>query len=221
MRAGRRNGTAPPSNPGDVLILEGLMTTTNDDGSLNASPMGPRTDESMQTLLLRPFRTSTTYRNLKRTGVGVFHVTDDVEMLARAAVGELRPAPPTHPCSAVAGFILSGACRWYAVEVTELDDRDERTTIHCRTVGMGALRPFFGLNRAKHAVVEGAILATRLHLLTADDVARQFTALRPLVEKTGGPAEHRAFEFLEAYVRSHGVPLAVAAGAAPPEPRHE
>lgn len=197
------------------------MTTTNEDGSLNASPMGPRTDESMQSLLLRPFRTSTTYRNLKRTGVGVFHVTDDVEMLARAAVGVLQPLPPTQPCAAVAGFILCGACRWYAVEVTELDDREERTTIHCRTVGMGALRPFFGLNRAKHAVVEGAILATRLHLIAPDDVARQFTALQPLVEKTGGPAEHRAFAFLQDFVRRHGVPLAGPDESAAAESRHE
>jgi hypothetical protein len=189
------------------------MTTQNADGTPNTSPMGPRVDETMQTLVLRPFQTSTTYRNLKRTGVGVFHVTDDVEMLARAAVGELQPPPATVPCSAVEGFVLSGACRWYAVRVEELNDREERTTITCRTVGMGSLRPFFGLNRAKHAVVEGAILATRLHLLAADDVARQFAALRPLVDKTGGEAEHRAFAFLEAYVRRHGVPPADAGPA--------
>lgn len=183
------------------------MTTRNEDGTPNTSPMGPRVDETMQTLVLRPFQTSTTYRNLKRTGVGVFHVTDDVDMLARAAVGELQPSPATVPCSAVDGFVLTGACRWYAVRVEALDDREERTTITCRTVGMGSLRPFFGLNRAKHAVVEGAILATRLHILAADEVARQFVALRPLVEKTGGDAERRALAFLEAFVRRHGVSL--------------
>lgn len=188
------------------MILEGLMTTTNDDGTVNVSPMGPRVDESLQEFVLRPFQTSTTYKNLKRTGVGVFHVTDDVEMLAHAAVGKLSPLPPTAPCDAVAGFILTGACRWFAVCVAELDDSAERTTIVCRTVADGELRPFFGLNRAKHAVVEAAILATRLHLLPAEDVARQIDALRPLVEKTGGDAERRAFAFLDDYIRNfkHG-----------------
>jgi len=185
------------------MILEGLMTTTNDDGTLNVSPMGPRVDETLREFVLRPFQTSTTYKNLKRTGVGVFHVTDDVEMLAQAAVGELQPLPPTKPCEAVEGLVLTGACRWYAVRVAELDDREERTTIVCRTVAEGEQRPFFGLNRAKHAVVEAAILATRLNLIAADEVAQQIVALRPLVEKTGGEAERRAFAFLEDYIRKN------------------
>lgn len=189
------------------MILEGLMTTTGDDGTVNVSPMGPRVDEALQEFILRPFQTSTTYRNLKRTGVGVFHVTDDVEMLARAAVGRLQPPPELRPCAAVKGFLLAGACRWFALRVAELDDRDERTTITCRVVAAGELRPFFGLNRAKHAVVEAAILATRLHLIAPDEIARQFVALRPLVEKTGGAAERRAFAFLEDHLRGAGVPL--------------
>lgn len=189
------------------MILEGLMTTTNEDGTANVSPMGPRVDASFETFVLRPFQTSTTYRNLKRTGVGVFHVTDDVEMLAHAAVGDSPPRLTTEPSTAVDGFVITSACRWFALRVERLDDRDERTTIVCRAVADGELRPFFGLNRAKHAVVEGAILSTRLHLIPHDDVARQFLALRPLVEKTGGDAERRAFVFLEDYVRRAGVPL--------------
>ena len=61
------------------MILEGLMTTVNADGTVNVSPMGPRVDAGLTTFTLRPFQTSTTYCNLKRTGMGVFHVTDDVE----------------------------------------------------------------------------------------------------------------------------------------------
>jgi hypothetical protein len=188
------------------MILEGLMTTMNEDGTVNVSPMGPRVDESLESFVLRPFQTSTTYRNLKRTGAGVFHVTDDVEMLAHAAVGDLRPLPAMQRCAAVDGFIISDACRWFALHVAELDDREERTTITCRTVASGELRPFFGLSRAKHAVVEAAILATRLHLIEFDEVRRQITALRPLVEKTGGDAERRAFAFLEQYIRAKSGP---------------
>lgn len=195
------------------MILEGLLTTTAVDGSVHLAPMGPIVDESLDTFVLRPFQTSTSYQNMKRTGGGVFHVTDDVEMLARAAVGELRTTPPTQSCAAVNGFILSGACRWFALKVAELDDREERTTIRCRAIDRGELRPFFGLNRAKHAVVEGSILATRLHLLPHDEIARQFVALRPLVEKTGGEAEQRAFMFLQDYVRRRGVPLPTVGGA--------
>jgi hypothetical protein len=48
--------------------------------------------------------------------------------------------------------------------------------------------------------LEGAILVTRLELLGKEEVERQMHALKPLVEKTGGPAEHRAWRQLESIV---------------------
>jgi uncharacterized protein len=190
------------------MIIEGLMTTTNADGTPNVSPMGPRVAAEEATdwtrLVVRPFRTSTTYANLKRTGQGVFHVTDDVEMIAAGAIGRLTPPPPLRRTE-TGLLILEGACRWYALEVACLDDSEDRTTIEMRVVERGALREFFGLNRAKHAVVEAAILATRLHLIDRDEIERQLTALRPLVEKTGGSAEHRAFAMLTDFITASDV----------------
>ena len=184
------------------MILEGIVTTINDDGTVNVSPMGPRVDVEMNRLVLRPYQTSTTYRNLKRHGEGVFHVTDDVELLARAAVGRPDPPPPMFPAERVAGSILTDACRWYAFRVASLDDRHERTEIVADVVDRGRLRDFFGFNRAMHAVVEAAILATRVAFLPASDVLRQFDQLAVLVEKTGGDGQRRAFAYLDQYVRA-------------------
>jgi hypothetical protein len=184
------------------LILEGIVTTLNADGTVHVSPMGPRVDESISHLVLKPYRTSTTYGNLKRSGQGVFHVTDDVELIAHAAVGVPEPMPAMEPARAVEGSVLSGACRWYALVVRTLDDREERTEIVCDVVDSGRLRDFFGFNRGKHAVLEAAILATRTEFLPADEIRSQFDRLRALVEKTGGPAEHRAFQFLNDFVRA-------------------
>jgi hypothetical protein len=182
------------------MILEGIITTMNADGTVNISPMGPRVDDAMRQLVLRPYQTSTTYQNLKRSGQGVFHVTDDVELLARTAVAVPDPLPALVPCPAVEGWIIAGACRWYALRVRSLDDRSERTEIVCDVVDQGRLRDFFGFNRAKHAVVEAAILATRTGFLSADDVLAEYNRLAVLVEKTGGPAERRAFEYLHDFV---------------------
>ncbi len=184
------------------MILEGIVTTLNADGTVNISPMGPRVDEPIRRLVLKPYRTSTTYENLKRTGQAIFHVTDDVELIARAAVGVPDPLPALEPARAVAGKILSGACRWYALQVQSLDDRQERTEIICDVVDHGRLRDFFGFNRGKHAVLEAAILATRVEFLPPEEILSQFETLRVLVQKTGGPAEHRAFQFLSDYVRA-------------------
>ena len=79
----------------------------------------------MTRLELRPFRTARTYANLKAHGEGVLHVTDDVLLLARAAVGELDPPPPMVPATAVRGQVLSDACRYYEFKVVRCDDRAE------------------------------------------------------------------------------------------------
>ncbi len=184
------------------MILEGIITTLSADGTVNISPMGPEVDPAIRRLVLKPYQTSTTYRNLKRAGQGVFHVTDDVELLARAAIGVPDPLPAMEPAQAVEGKILSGACRWYAFRARSLDDSGERTRIVCDVVAEGRLRDFFGFNRAKHAVVEAAILATRTEFLPAEEILSQFERLKIMVDKTGGPAEHRAFEFLSAFVQS-------------------
>ena len=184
------------------LILEGIATTSNADGSVNVSPMGPIVDASMSTLLLRPYQTSTTYKNLKRTGQGVFHVTDDVEMIAHAAVGDLSPTPTIQRHEATGGLILSDACRWYAFEVAELDDTQERTLIECRVVDSGRLRDFFGFNRAKHAVLEAAILATRVSLLPPEQIEAEMERLAIPVDKTAGEQESRAFAFLCEYIEA-------------------
>jgi hypothetical protein len=184
----------------DGLLVEGIVTTRNADGSLHVAPMGPIVDLDFTQLLLRPYRTSTTYQNLKRTRQGVFNVTDDVEMFARAAVGQLSESPRVFPAKAIDGCALADSCRWYAFAVDSVDDATERTEIRARVVEYGRVRDFCGFNRAKHAVIEAAILATRLQWLEAAFVRREFERLAVLVEKTGGRQEHAAFEFLRQFV---------------------
>jgi hypothetical protein len=184
----------------DATLLEGIVSTLNVDGSPHVAPMGPIVDDEFNWLLLRPFRSSTTYQNLKRNGEGVLHVTDDVELIARAAVGQLQPLPRLMPAKSIQGVILADACRWYAFRVESLDDREERTKIVARVVDHGTIREFFGFNRAKHAVVEAAILATRVQLLDSQHIRNEMDRLAGLVEKTGGGQEHRAFDFLQQYV---------------------
>ena len=195
------------------MILEGIVTTVNDDATLNIAPMGPRVDSGMTLARfeLRPYRSSTTYHNLKARGEGVFHVTDDVLLLAQTAIGlPPSPAPETRPADVVAGRILLGSCRYYEFRLIELDDREERTMIVAETTAQGRLRDFLGFNRARHAVVEAAILATRTEFLPLDEMLADFRKLAVLVDKTGGPRERAAFTLLHRHVHDaavrHGFP---------------
>jgi hypothetical protein len=183
------------------MILEGIVTTQDAAGAVNVAPMGPIVDDTMSTLRLRPFQTSQTYRNLKIVPCGIFHVVDDVLLLARAAVGFLAETPPTFPAENVPGAVLAQACRWYEFRVEKLDDSNERAEIVARVVHVGRLRDFFGFNRAKHAVLEAAILATRIHLIPREEILAEFARLKTLVDKTAGPQETEAFALLERFVR--------------------
>jgi hypothetical protein len=182
------------------VILEGVVTTLDEDGSVHIASMGPDVADGFDHLVLRPFQTSRTFENLRRTGQGVLHVTDDVELIARAAIGQLLETPPHRPAPMIRGAILEEVCRWYAFQAESIDDRAVRAMIPCRVVAAGSLRDFFGFNRAKHAVVEAAVLATRLSLLPRELVDAEMQRLAPLVDKTGGPAERRAFALLSQFV---------------------
>ncbi|MBI3406766.1 MAG: DUF447 family protein [Planctomycetes bacterium] len=180
------------------MILEGIVTTIGQEtGEVNIAPMGPHVDDVMERFVLRPFPTSQTYKNLKAHGEGVLHVTDDVLLLAKAAVGSVTPIPTMVPAAKVCGFVLTDSCRYFEFRVMSIDEREPRVRIEMETIHAGRLRDFFGFNRAKHAVVEAAILATRIALLPRAAIESEFKRLAVLVEKTGGPREKEAFAFLE------------------------
>jgi hypothetical protein len=183
------------------MILEGIVTTVSADDQVNIAPMGPQVASTMDRFVLRPFQTAQTYRNLRSVPEGVFHITDDVLLLARTAIGQIGPAPALIPATKVRGMVLEDCCRFFEFQVIALDDRTERTRIEVATIHSGRRRDFFGFNRAKHAVIEAAILATRIHLLPFEAIAADYTKLALIVDKTGGEQEHQAFSLLRAHVQ--------------------
>jgi hypothetical protein len=181
------------------VILESIVTTVDSDGCVNIAPMGPRTNASQTEFALRPFTSSRTYRNLLATRTAVIHVTDDANLFARAAVDALDRSTTRSLVTPLDGekfWLLKDCHRWFAVEIAQISGREPRRELRCHIVKSGIVRPFFGFNRAKHAVIEAAILATRTHLLSAAEIGEQLERLRPLIDKTAGGDEHEAFDFL-------------------------
>ncbi len=187
------------------MIVEGIITTVSADGGANVAAMGAVVGEedpdALARIVLRPYKTTTTYANLKRVGEAVFHVTDDVALIARAALDRIETRPRLEPAQGVTGWIVADACRWYALRMTAIDETRDRAEALMEVVARGRIRDSLGLCRAKHAVVEAAIMATRTHLLAAADIAADMARLSQLVMKTGGPKEIAAFGFLLDYIQ--------------------
>ena len=187
------------------MILEAIVTSADANGNVNLAPMGPVVSDdfgeqkSPDRLILKPFNSSLTYRNLIATGKAVVHVTDDVSLIARTAVGELGAneiSSLVQQWEDSQWWHLRTCHRWMAVQVEAVSDHQPRVEMDCRVVHCETEKPFFGFNRAKFAVIEAAILATRTQLLAAEQIQAELDRLRPLIEKTGGQAEQTAFDFL-------------------------
>ncbi len=186
------------------MILEGIVTSLNTAGSLNIAPMGPVVEtDNNKTLLLRPFQSSTTFQNLSQQRCGVFHVVDNVLLVARAAINVWESSPETFAASQIKGDVLKDSCRWLEFEVDQIDTSHQRSEMIVRVVHTERLRDFFGLNRAKHLVLEAIILATRVHLLSQEEIETALKMYRTPIEKTAGENEQLAFSLIESYLQAY------------------
>jgi hypothetical protein len=181
------------------MIVEGIITSRDVRGEVNFAPMGLEWGE--ERLALKPFLETTTFRNVSATGCAVFNLVDDVFLLAQAAIGS--PQFPWRPAERVDGAVLEAACSWYELEVESIDATPPRSRIETRVVHRGRGREFIGFNRAKHAVLEAAILATRVHMLPPTQIKEELDRLEVLVQKTAGPREQEAWAMLRQYVAGH------------------
>jgi hypothetical protein len=161
--------------------------------------MGVRWGE--EELVFWPFDATRTLRNLRGHGEAVVHLTDDVLLFVEAALGHPRPA--MRPASVIDGSVIEDANAWREVVVTEISSgtrEPPRSRVRARVVASGTgLREPLGLCRARHAAVEASILASRLKWLGADQVWGELDRLQELVDKTAGPRERAAMD----YVRRH------------------
>lgn len=189
-----------------TLIVETVVTTLDDQGEPHFAAMGVAWGE--ETIVIRPYANTRTLRHLRARGQAVVNVTDDVLLFAKSALTHERL--PCEPAPRVHGVILRDACHWREVEVREIAmpaTRVARADVVTRVVGTGTRRPFVGLCRAKHAVVEASILASRLRFLPLPEIFGELGRLETLVEKTGGPREWEALRFIQSYVgRQAGAP---------------
>jgi uncharacterized protein len=180
------------------VILETIVTTMDSQGAINFAPMGVEWGD--ETIVLKPFLETTTFRNVSASGAAVVNLTDDAMLFAQGAISS--PQFPSVPASVVRGVVLEAACSWRELEVLQIDATPPRSRIDTRVVHRGVRREFIGFNRARHAVLEAAILATRTHLLPAEQIRDEYARLQIVVDKTAGPREQEAMQLLTQYVRS-------------------
>ncbi len=199
------------------MIIEGVLTTEDATGAMHVSPIGPHVDDALSRWTLKPFQSSTTFINLQASSRAIFHVVDDSLLMAAAVLGLCNPARPLNPTldgidskqieSMVAavfkpeiGWVLDSSCSYYALSIEQWDVTGPRAIANCSLQCRVEKRPFWGWNRAKHSILELAIVASRVQMLERSVIDDELDRHGIIIEKTAGPRELAAWELLKRHL---------------------
>ncbi|WP_157269148.1 DUF447 domain-containing protein [Azohydromonas aeria] len=180
-------------------IFEVVVSTLSPDGQPHHAPLGVRYRGNE--VVLMPFKPSTTLMNLLGTGCAVLNVVVDTRVIAGCVTG--RRNWPVLPARVVRGVRLECALRHLELRLLHTQDDPQRPSLRMVRVHEESHGEFMGFNRAQAAVVEGSVLVSRLHLLPREKVEGEMRYLQIAIDKTAGPEEHEAWDWLRMAVADH------------------
>jgi hypothetical protein len=185
-----------PSQP----LIETVVTTLEPNGDTNCAAMGVRWGD--EELTFWPFQETRTLSNLRARGEAVVHLTDDALLFVQSALG--HPQPATRAAAKVAGAVIEDCSAWREVaviEITEPAGELPRWCVRARVVAAGTgSQPPLGMCRARYAVIEASIVASRLRRLGLEGVVAELDRLQDLIDRTAGPRERAAMDYVRDYV---------------------
>lgn len=183
----------------ETIIYETIITTVDEQGAVHVTPFGIRMQGDF--VVISPFKPSTTLNNILSTQYAVVNMTDDVRVFAGALthrqVGELVKAEQ------VDGYRLANTLAHKELKLVRFEDDDVRPQLFMEVVQEVQHQPFQGFNRAQAAVIELAVLVSRLKRLPMEKITQEMAYLKIAIEKTAGQRELEAWGWLEEAVSNH------------------
>jgi hypothetical protein len=180
-------------------IRETIITTVDASGKVHIAPIGIIAEKDGW--VIAPFRPSVTLDNLAAVPFAIANYTDDARVFAGCLTG--RKDWPTVPVEGSAVPRLKAALSHSVLHVESIADDGVRPRHFCRIVQEETHAPFTGFNRARAAVLELAILVSRLNMLPCEKIEAEIAYLSIAIEKTAGPDEKEAWGWLMQKVTDH------------------
>lgn len=174
------------------LIYETIITSLNADDQPYFAPFGIR--ERGDLVIMAPFRPSISLDNILLHRCAVMNLTDDVRVFAGALTG--RRDWPSRPADKVHGVVLESALAHRELQLLEVHEDAQRPELVFKVVHEAQHQPFRGFNRAQAAVIELAVLVSRLHMLPMEKIDAEMAYLNIAMDKTAGEREMQAWQWL-------------------------
>ncbi len=174
------------------MIRETIVTTQSEQGDVHIAPMGIH--ERGDQLIIMPFRPSASLENILASRAAVVNYTDDVRIFAGCLTG--RKNWPLKSTDVIKGKYLAVALAHSELELQNIEENEQRPKLFCNVVHEVNHVPFRGFNRAQFAVVEAAVLVSRLRMLPWPKIQSEIEYLKIGLDKTAGDREREAWDWL-------------------------
>jgi hypothetical protein len=174
------------------MIYETIISTIDNNGKSHVTPFGVQKKDNL--FVIAPFRPSTTLENILHTQYAVMNLTDDVRIFA-GAIARVQTFTLL-PATKIAGFRLAETLAHHELQLVEVNEDIERPQLLMRSVHQETHHPFSGFNRAQAAVIELAVLASRLNRLPKEKILSERDYLQIAMDKTAGEREWQAWQWL-------------------------
>ena len=175
------------------MIFETIITTVNLAGEPHMTPFGIQYQNDL--VIISPYKPSTTLDNILATNCAVMNLTDDVRVFAAALTN--KTAAPTLQANKIKACRLADCLAHVELELIEVRDDATRPQLLMKKVFEQNHQPFAGFNRAQAAVIELAVLVSRLHMLPREKIETEMQYLRVAIDKTAGEREREAWGWLQ------------------------
>lgn len=174
------------------MIYETIITSLDNQNNPNVAPFGIQLQDGL--VVISPYKPSVTLDNILATQHAVMNLTDDVRVFAGALTR--RQAWTLLPATKITGVRLAETLVHKELKLVKVNEDDLRPQLFLEVSHEEQHESFKGFNRAQAAVIELAVLASRLQMLPKDKVMSEFNYLKIAIDKTAGERELQAWGWL-------------------------
>ena len=183
-----------------TYVRETIVTTKNQDNTVKVSPLGIYIDEGI--LKIKPFKPSASLDNILRNKSGVINYVDDVRIFTSCIIKK-KINIDFAATNIIDCFRIKNAVSHTEFIVENIDENNKRPTITCKPVYEETHKMYYGFNRAKSAVIELCILASRLGIIDNKKIDDEIKYLQIAINKTAGSNEAEAWGWLLEYINKY------------------
>jgi len=183
-----------------IYVRETIVTTKNENNTIKVSPLGVYIENDI--LKLKPFKPSISLDNILRNNSGVINYIDDVRIFA-SCITKKNMDIDFEKTNKVDCARIKNSISHTEFIVKNVEHDDTRPTIICEPVNEEVHRMYYGFNRAKAAVIELCILASRLGIIDDDKIKKEIKYLQIAIDKTAGEFELEAWNWLIEYINNY------------------